>query len=173
MLKVLGAQYRLILLLVSAGTSLVGLGPANAQLSKQEKERISTTMAAEINSTITKYPKEGILFRERVVSRLVQCGDLFVFMSTHADNPETRRRISDVAEISFEVSTRVSDGIAVDRLRQITNTAKQEMKDKFAAERTQESEREMGALLKNCKSFHKVDEVSGAVAALLSSDSRQ
>lgn len=169
MSKVCGSRYKLFLLLVSAWLSVVWLGPVNAQMSKQEKERTSTTMALEINRSIMSYPKEGSLLRENVVGRLVQCGELFIFMSKHADDPETSRRISDVAEISLDASARVSDGITADRLKGITNAAKQSMEDKFAADRTQESEREMRNLLTNCKSFHKVNEVSDAVTALLSS----
>lgn len=41
------------------------------------------------------------------------------------------------------------------------------MENKFSERRTKDTEREMNLLLKNCKSFHKADEVSGAVAALL------
>jgi hypothetical protein len=138
-------------------------------MSKQEKERISTAMVAEINRSIKSHPEEGILLRENVVGRLVQCRELFIFMSKHTGDPETSRRISDVAEISLDASARVSDGIAAGRFKGITNAAKQSMEDKFAADRTQESEREMGNLLTNCKSFHKVSEVSDAVTALLSS----
>jgi hypothetical protein len=75
MLQVRGFHYRLILILISAAIFLVELGPASAQISKPEKQRIATTISAEINRAITKHPNEGIPFREKVVGRLVQCGD--------------------------------------------------------------------------------------------------
>ena len=67
----------------------------------------------------------------------------------------------------------VSDGIAVDRFKEITDAAQQFIKEKFAAKRTQDSEREMDILVRNCKSFHKPEEVSGAVAELLPSVPQQ
>ena len=60
MLQVRGFHYRLILFLISAAIFLVELGPASAQLSKPEKQRIATAITAEINRAITEHPKEGI-----------------------------------------------------------------------------------------------------------------
>jgi hypothetical protein len=163
------SHYGLIVWLVLAGICVTMVpGPANAQMSKQEKERITSNMAAEINRSIKSYPKEDVLFREKIVSRLIQCGDLFVLMSRHTD-PETGKRIADVAEISLDVSKNVSEGIGIDRLKEITSAAQRSIRAKLAAEPTQESEQEVRSLLNNCKSFHKPNEVSDAVAALLPS----
>jgi hypothetical protein len=170
MLLVRGFHYRLILLLISAGIFLVVLRPASAQLSKQEKQHIATTLAAEINRAITTKQTDGIVLRERVVARLIQCGKLFIMMSK-ANAPEAKTEaknlMRDIGEISFNLSALVSGGIAVDRFNEIADAASDVMKGKFAAARTPDSEREMDMLLWNCKSFHKIAEIPGAVAALL------
>ena len=151
---------------------LTTISAANAQMSYKEKESISSTMAAKIDRSIKGYRQEGSFFRERVISRLAECGDLFMFMSRHTDL-ETGKRIADVAEISFQVSKRVSEGIAIDRFKEITETARRSLEEKLATEPTSESEQEMRNLLENCKSFHKIDGVSDAVTALLPSASER
>jgi len=128
-------------------------------------------MAAEINRSIKSYPTEGILLREKIVGRLTRCRDLFAFMSKHAD-PETGKPIADVAEITLDVSGIVSEEIGIERLKEVTSAAQDSIRAKLAAEPTRESEQEMRDLLNNCKSFHKLNEVSAAVAALLPSASQ-
>lgn len=158
----------LMILVVLAVSILVGYpARATAQLSKPEKQRIASAIAADINREIAKYPKEGIAFREKVVGRLVQCGFLFLIISKQSNDQETKIQIYDASEVSLDLSARVSDGIVLDRYKQIADSAEQSIKEKFSAKRTPESEREMNNLLKNCKSFHKVDEVSSAISGLL------
>jgi hypothetical protein len=166
-LRVRGFHYRLNLLLISAGIFLVVLGPASAQLSKQEKQRIAAMTAAEIDRAITKHQTEGITLREKVVGRLLQCGDLYVMTSKQLNDQETKKRSLDAAEISYDLSMLVSEGISLQRFKEIGDAASKFIKDKFAAKRTRDAEREMGALLRNCRSFHSLSEVSDAIAELL------
>jgi hypothetical protein len=173
MLQFRGFHDYLILLLTSACTLLFALEPASAQMSTQEKQRIATMIAAEINRAITTHQPEGIALREKVVGRLVQCGGLFVMMSKHVPDTEASKRVGDVAAISYELSTLVSDGIAVDRFKEIAEAAQKVMNDKLAAKRTPESEREMNMVVRNCRSFHSLAEVPDAVAELLTASAHR
>ncbi len=178
-----GLHYRLIVLLISAGMPLVILEPASAQLSIQEKQRIASTIAAEINRAIDQHQKERVALREKVISRLIQCGSLFATMAKQLDDPEAKKRIQDVVEakeriqdvaaISYDLSARVSEGVTLNRFKEIGNAAQKFIKEKFAAKRTRDSEREMDMLFINCKSFHQLETVSGAVAALLPPETQQ
>jgi len=145
----------------------VGLGSASAQMSQQERDKVSIAIAADINRALAGYPKEGIPFREKVVGRLTQCAYVFTLISKSTTDPEAKDKISDIARISSDLSARVSNGISTDRFKEIASAAQQSIKNKFSERRTEDTEREMNLLLKNCKSFHKADDVSGAVAALL------
>jgi hypothetical protein len=167
MLLTRGFRYRLIIVFISASMSLFAPQHASAQRSKQEKEHIASTIAAEINRAITAHQKESVALRERVIGRLFQCGAIFVMMSKQLDDPETRKRIQGVAEISYDLSVRISEGVTIDRFKQIGDAAQKLVTDKFAANRTPDSEREMEMVLRNCKSFHELGTVSGAVAELL------
>jgi hypothetical protein len=168
-----GLHYRLIVLLISVGMPLMILEPASAQMSMQEKQRIARTIAAEINLAIERHQKERAALREKAVSRLAQCGFLFASMAKQLDSPEAKKRIQDLAEISNDLSARVSEGITLDRFKEIVNAAQNFIKEKFAAKRTRDSEREVNLVLSNCKSFHQLETVSGAVAALLPPETQQ
>ncbi|MGA7913099.1 MAG: hypothetical protein WCC30_16345 [Candidatus Dormiibacterota bacterium] len=156
-----------------AGMCLSAPESACAQLSRQEKQRIASTIAAEINRSINAHQKEGIALREKVIGRLIQCGAIFIMMSKQLDDPEAKKRIQDVAEISYDLSVRISEGVAVDRFSQIGDAAQKLLMDKFAAERTPDSEREMDMVLRNCKSFHELAKLPGAVAELLPPGAQQ
>lgn len=153
---------------VAIGSAIfAGLGYAHAQMSQQERDNVSIAIAADINRALASYPKEGVAFREKVVGRLTQCAYVFTFISKSTTDLEAKAKISDIARISSDLSARVSNGISIDRFKEIAGAAQQSMKKKFSEKRTKDAEQEMNLLLKNCKSFHKVDEVSGALAALL------
>ncbi len=124
MLQFRGFHDRVILLLISACALLFVLEPANSQMSKQEKQSIANMIATEINRAITAHQTEGIALREKVVGRLMQCGSLYVMMSKQARAPEASKSVGDVAEISYNLSALVSEGIAVDRFKEIAETLK-------------------------------------------------
>ena len=161
-------QCRLLSLLISVGTFLVVLEPASAQLSKDDKQRIATMIAAEINRAMAKHETERIPFREKVIGRLAQCGSLFLKMSATLNDAEAKMRIHTVGEISFQIGVLVSEGIAVNRFKELVNAASKAVDEKFAAPRTRDSEREMDMLLENCASFHSsLQDIPNAVAELL------
>src|SRR5260221_3198767 len=124
-----GLHYRLIVLLISTGMPLVILEPASAQLSIQEKQRIASTIAAEINRAIDQHQKERVALRKKVISRLIQCGSLFATMAKQLDDPEAKKRIQDVVEakeriqdvaaISYDLSARLSEGVTLNRFKAI------------------------------------------------------
>jgi hypothetical protein len=136
-------------------------------LSKPEKQRIGAPLSAEINRAIATYEKEGIAFREKVIGRLVQCGALYLTMAKQVGDPAMKSNINDIGEISFDLSSLISEGVPLSRFKEITDPAAQSIKDRFAAPRTPESEREMNALVKNCKAFHRPNDVAEAVTELL------
>lgn len=162
-----GSYNRFILSLLAMVLLLIGALPAAAQLSKADKERISASIASDIDREIRQRSRSDAALREKVISRLFQCGYVFLVISKQADTPERMTEIHDVGEISFELSALVSQDMPTERFKQIGDAATRSIKEKFAASRTPASEFEMNVLAKNCKSFHKVDAVAGAVAALL------
>ncbi len=156
----------LAILLMAAGT-LLFVPAASAQLSKEEKQRAINGLSAQINQAIVAQETEGVALREKVISRLIQCGTAYVMLSKQA------KVTSDAAEISFELSSLVSQGVGLDRFKEIADGAQKSLKDKFATKRTPDSEREMRALFLNCKSFHARADVSDAVAELLTTSERR
>jgi hypothetical protein len=159
--------YRFLLPLSIMAVLVYGPRPAAAQLNKAEKSRIAASIATDINREIRQRSQTDAMLREKVVSRLFECGYVFLVISKQADSPENGAQIHDVGEISFELSALVSEDMPTERFKQIGDAATRSIKEKFAAARTPASEFEMNVLAKNCKSFHKIDAVAGAVAALL------
>lgn len=162
-----GSYHRSILSISAVVLLLHGASPAAAQLSKAEKERITASIASDINREIRQRSRSDTALREKVISRLFECGYVFLVISKQAETPERMAEIHDVGEISFELSALVSEDMPTERFKQIGDAATRSIKEKFAAPRTPASEFEMNVLAKNCKSFHKIDAVAGAVAALL------
>ncbi len=143
------------------------IGPVHAQLSKADKERVAASIAADVNREIHRQLSDDTALREKVISRLFECGYVFLYISKQAGAIERKAEIQDAGEISFELAALLSGNMPVDRFKQIGNAATQSIKNKFAAPITQAGELEMNILSKNCQSFQKIDAVSGAVAALL------
>jgi hypothetical protein len=160
-------RYRVLLPLSVVALLVCGPRSAGAQLSKTEKSRIAASIASDINREIRQRSRIDAALREKVVSRLFECGYIFMMISKQAENPERMAEIHDVGEISFELSALVSEDMATERFKQIGDAATRSIREKFAASRTPVAEFEMNVLAKNCKSFHKFDAVAGAVAALL------
>lgn len=158
--------------LVMAAALAIQLTPANSQMSAQEKQRMAAAISVDVNRALATHSKEGNTLREKVVGRLLLCGGLFKLISKQATDPRVKSSIEDIAEISSDAGAQASEGIALDRFKQIGTAAFKELNEKFGAKRTPDTEREMNILLGNCKSFHKPEERSGAVASLLLPDTR-
>src|SRR5690242_10634879 len=109
--------------LICAGVLLTASVPASAELTKQEKEHITKVLGEEVNRAVARHQKEGIAFREKVVGRLFQCGDLFLMISKQAGEPGKRQEIREMAEISYDLSALASDGIKLDRFKEIGEAA--------------------------------------------------
>jgi hypothetical protein len=153
--------------LIPVSVVLIIADHASAQLTKQDKQSIATTIATEINRAVDKH-REIVDLREKVIRRLAECAFMFGAMSRNPEvatrNAEERQRVADVAEISIEVATRITDGWGgIDRYKTIVDLAASSVKEMGA----RQDEIELRLFLQSCRLFNQPKSTKEIEDALL------
>ena len=150
--------------LLLAGSLLISPGLAHAQVAEGENKWTLLDITAAINTAIGE-GKEGVELREKVVRRFAECSLMYGGLATLASNAEAKKNYVQAQLATMEIEARISGPLQSEKRLGIEETARSSV---AAVLRTIKAEgaKEVGPLLKSCKSFNDVKEVNNAMQEL-------
>jgi hypothetical protein len=150
--------------LLLAGCLLISPRSAHAQFADGEKKWAVLDVAAAINRAIDE-SKGGVELREKVVRRFSECSLMYGGLATLASNAEVKKNYVQAQLATMEIEARISGPLQSERRLAIEEAARSSVAIMLRAIKLQ-GDKEVGPLLKSCKSFNEVSEVNNALREL-------
>jgi len=150
--------------LLLAGSLLISPGLAHAQVAEGENKWTLLDITAAINTAIGE-GKEGVELREKVVRRFAECSLMYGGLATLASNAEAKKNYVQAQLATMEIEARISGPLQSEKRLGIEETARSSVATMLRALKAQ-GDKEVGPLLKSCKSFNDVKEVNNALQEL-------
>jgi hypothetical protein len=150
--------------LLLAGYLLISPRLAHAQVAEGENKWVLLDITAVINTALGE-SKEGVELREKVVRRFAECSLMYGGLATLASNAEAKKNYVQAQLATMEIESRISGPLQSEKRLGLEEAARTSVATVLRALKAQGG-KEVAPLLKSCKSFNDVNEVSNAMREL-------
>ena len=153
-----------VLGLLLAGYLLISSRPAHAQFPEEQNKWAVIDVTNAINRAIDE-SGAGDELREKLVSRFSECSLMYGGLSTLTSSAETKKNYVQAQLATMEIEATIAKPLQSDKRLQIEEAARKSVALLLRGVKAQGS-KEVGPLLKSCKSFNDVREINNAVREL-------
>jgi hypothetical protein len=155
-----------VLALLLAGFLLISPRWAHAQFPEGENRWAVMDVTAAINSAIDE-SKDGVELREKLVRRFSECSLMYGGLSTLASNTEAKKSYVQAQLATMEIESTVAKPLQSEKRLELEEDARKSVAVMLRALNAQrDKDKEVGALLKNCKALNDTKEIKNAVREL-------
>jgi hypothetical protein len=147
--------------LLLAGHLLITPRLAHAQLAEGENKWTLLDVTAAINIAIGE-SKEGIELREKVVRRFSECSLMYGGLATLTSNAEVKKNYVQAQLATMEIESRIGGPLQSERRLGLEEAARTSVAMVLRTVKA-EGAKEVGPLLKSCKSLNDVREINNVV----------
>lgn len=169
---------KVILLLVFGVLSALLVSPRQACAQPKQSAPVDTTkpsgpgdttwaaldVTAALNNAIDE-SKESPDLREKVVRRISECSLMYGGLSTLTSNPESRKSYVQAQQATMEVEATIAKPLQNQKRLELEEAARRSVAQMLRGIK-KEGDKEVGPLLKSCKSLNDLNEIKTALQEL-------